>query len=293
MPKVAKQKLTDTIVKNLKPKDRAYHVFDAGTPWPGLYIEVCPDGAKRWRYTFINPQARKQSRMGLGVYPRDGLADARAKHADAARLVKQGINPIAARKAAKCSESGLTFAQVAEEWLEKEIVPTHAESYVPKIRGRLANYIYPAFGDCPVGEVTPDMLNKLRAYILEKGELEKKGSMIETARRVNTIVSQVFDYAKRKSYINLNIINPTLALKGSWPHKVINHYKTITNHLEIGQLFLMVENYTGHFVTTCALKLSFYLMLRPGELRKLKSALHLLIGKAQVVVVSSQSPSVR
>lgn len=271
MPKVAKVKLTDTIVKNLKPKEKSYQVFDAGTPWPGLYIEVFPDGAKRWRYIFTNPETRKQSRMGLGVYPQVSLAEARESHARAAKMVKQGINPIAAKKAAKATEQGATqFKTIAEEWFMKEMVPTRAPSYVEKIKGRLANYIYPALGSCPVDEITPSMLNKLRADIFEKRGIEKKGSMQETARRVISYISQVFDYAKRKSYISFDAINPALALHGSWPRKVTQHYQTITDPINIGKLFIKAENYSGQFETICALKLSFYVMLRPGELRQLK-----------------------
>ena len=32
----------------LQPKEKAYKTFDGG----GLYIEVFPDGAKRWRYKY-------------------------------------------------------------------------------------------------------------------------------------------------------------------------------------------------------------------------------------------------
>ena len=40
--------LTDAQVKQLQPKEKPYKTFDGG----GLYIEVFPDGAKRWRYKY-------------------------------------------------------------------------------------------------------------------------------------------------------------------------------------------------------------------------------------------------
>ena len=44
MPKLATP-LTDTAVKNAKPKDKTYTLGDGG----GMYLEVTPTGAKFWR----------------------------------------------------------------------------------------------------------------------------------------------------------------------------------------------------------------------------------------------------
>ena len=41
--------LTDTVVRNAKPKDnKPYRLFDGG----GLYVEVAPNGGKWWRFKF-------------------------------------------------------------------------------------------------------------------------------------------------------------------------------------------------------------------------------------------------
>ena len=74
MARQAKQKLTDTYINNtLKPGPKPYKAFDAGTPYPGLYLEIFPDGAKRWRYKYRNPETGKYVPLGLGVYPRVSL----------------------------------------------------------------------------------------------------------------------------------------------------------------------------------------------------------------------------
>ena len=44
MPKIVTP-LTDTQVKNAKPKDKPYKLADGG----GMYIEVMPTGFKLWR----------------------------------------------------------------------------------------------------------------------------------------------------------------------------------------------------------------------------------------------------
>lgn len=45
---VPQMPLTDVQIKQLQPKEKPYKIFDGG----GLYIEVFPDGAKRWRYKY-------------------------------------------------------------------------------------------------------------------------------------------------------------------------------------------------------------------------------------------------
>ena len=76
--------LTDTEIRNFQPKDKPYKRFDGG----GLYIEVFPDGAKRWRYKYRIDG--KEKRLALGVYPSVSLKDARKRHAEArVRLSKR------------------------------------------------------------------------------------------------------------------------------------------------------------------------------------------------------------
>ena len=41
--------LTDMRIKSLKPKDKPYKVFDG----QGLYLEIMPNGGKKWRYRYL------------------------------------------------------------------------------------------------------------------------------------------------------------------------------------------------------------------------------------------------
>lgn len=69
--------LTDVQIKQLQPKEKPYKAFDGGR----LYIEVFPDGAKRWRYKYRF--GGKERRLALGVYPEVSLKEARNRHAEA------------------------------------------------------------------------------------------------------------------------------------------------------------------------------------------------------------------
>ncbi len=91
----------------------------------GLYLHVTAKG-RYWRaaYRFDG----KQKTASFGVYPRVRLKDARALHAHFLADLAQGIDPNAARKAAKteeCTEERAndnltdlleTFARMAEDW---------------------------------------------------------------------------------------------------------------------------------------------------------------------------------
>jgi hypothetical protein len=63
--------LTDTAIKKLKTKDKAYRVFDGG----GMYLEVSPAGGKWWRlkYRFSG----REKRLSLGICPDVSLKAAR------------------------------------------------------------------------------------------------------------------------------------------------------------------------------------------------------------------------
>lgn len=47
MPKLAAP-LTDTQIKNAKPKDKPYTLADGG----GMYLEIMPIGSKIWRMSY-------------------------------------------------------------------------------------------------------------------------------------------------------------------------------------------------------------------------------------------------
>ena len=65
--------LTDTQLRQLKPKDRPYKVADGG----GLLIHVTPNGSRLWRLRYRFDGVEKL--MAFGAYPEVSLARAREK----------------------------------------------------------------------------------------------------------------------------------------------------------------------------------------------------------------------
>ena len=71
-------KLTDRMINNYKPKDKAYKVFDG----QGLFLQIKPNGSKLWRLKYRFKE--KEKLFAIGKYPEVTLAEAR-KERDEAR----------------------------------------------------------------------------------------------------------------------------------------------------------------------------------------------------------------
>jgi hypothetical protein len=73
MPKICTP-LTDTAVRNAKPREKTYTLGDG----EGIYLEVMPNGTKFWRMACRQPNGRK-NRLTFGKYPVVTLAEARTR----------------------------------------------------------------------------------------------------------------------------------------------------------------------------------------------------------------------
>ena len=80
--------LTDTRIRNAKPKPRPYKLSDGG----GMYLLIMPSGARYWRmdYRF----AGKRRTLALGVYPEVPLAQARARREEARASLARDADPL-------------------------------------------------------------------------------------------------------------------------------------------------------------------------------------------------------
>ncbi len=80
-----------------------------------LYLSVSSAGTKSW--TFMWSRGKKQKEMGLGPYPRVGLAEARSRAEEAHRQICNGIDPVAEKRRSK----GLTFGDVADRFIKERV----------------------------------------------------------------------------------------------------------------------------------------------------------------------------
>lgn len=107
--------LTDTTIRNAKPKNKPYKLSDGG----GLFLQVQPGGGKWWRYKYRF--VGKEKLLALGAYPDVSLAEARERHSQARKALAAGIDPSEVKKEAKrltILKSENTFETIAREFCE-------------------------------------------------------------------------------------------------------------------------------------------------------------------------------
>jgi len=223
----------------------------------GLYLLVKPTG-KYWKlkYRFSG----KEKTLSIGVYPSVGLKEAREKREAAKKLLEKNIDPSQAkqqeRREKRTRQRSITFEGVADEWMQKNKVKW-VPAYSVRIQRWLANDINPWLGSLPIDEIkAADVLAVLR-------KAESRGT-ITTAHKLRSIIGQVFRYAVATTRISSD---PSRDLRGALTPKVVKHRATITDPKAIGALLRAIYAFEGTFVVQCAMKITPYVFVRPGELR--------------------------
>lgn len=245
--------LTDIQVRTAKPTEKPFRLADER----GMYLEVAVNGSKYWRLKYR--LHGKEKLMALGVYPEVSLKEARDKRDAARKLVAEGIDPLAHKKAKKSAaiiDATSMFETVAREWFSK-YSPNWVANHASKIINRLDADIFPWLGKRDIKSITaPELLETLR-------RVESRGA-IETAHRILQNCGQIFRYAIATGRAERDI---SADLKGAIPPTKQKHHPTITEPKAVASLLNVINGYEGTFVTKCALQLAPLLFVRPGELR--------------------------
>ena len=149
-------KLTNTQVKNAKPKVKAYKLTDG----EGMYLLVHPNGSKYWRLNY-RFQA-KQKTLALGVYPLISLAEAREARNEAKTHIAKGIDPNELKKeVALESAPETTFEFVARQWHAAN--KTWTADHRARVLRSLEKDIFPYLGNKQVSELnTPQLLAPIK-----------------------------------------------------------------------------------------------------------------------------------
>jgi integrase len=243
--------LTVTALRRLKAGTRPYKRADGR----GLYVLVNPNGAKWWRfkYRFLG----REKLISLGTYPDTSLKQARRKCDDARRLLAEGIDPSAKRRAEKDATSQ-TLAAVATEWLQNVGNGSSlALGTIEQLRGRLDKYVLPYLGKYPIADIkAADVLRVLR-------RIETNGTH-ETAHRVRSLCGRVFRYAVATGRAERDV---TVDLQGALIPVRTTNFSALTDPKRIGELLRSIAEYQGQPTVATALLLAPLVFVRPGELR--------------------------
>lgn len=246
--------LSELQVRNAKPQPKEYKITDGG----GLHLLISPSGGKLWRMKYRYDGKERQ--LAFGAYPAVSLADARQRRADAKKLLANGVDPGAIKKAQKSAREDLlanSFEIVSREWFAKFSVNwsvTHSE----KTLSRLEKNIFPWVGKRPIAEIEPpEILSVLQ-------RMESRGA-VETARKMKITCGQIFRYGVATGRCKRDA---TADLKGALQPPVTKNMAALTNPKDVAELLRASDEYQGSFVVKCALKLAPLWFCRPGELRK-------------------------
>ena len=152
--------LTDTKLRNLKPKDKLYKAVDRD----GLYVAVTPAGAISFRYNYaING---RQETMTFGRYGVGGitLAEARERLNEAKKMIAAGKSPAKEKARDKArTKDAETFGAWAEKWLRGYQM---ADSTRDMRRSVYERELKPKFGNHKLLEITHEDLRALTDAIV-------------------------------------------------------------------------------------------------------------------------------
>ena len=224
-------------------------MYDLG----GLFMLVSPTGGRLFRLKYR--VGGKEKLLALGAYPDVSLKQARERRDAARRLLADGVDP-GAKKRAEEAATADTFEAISREWFEKfsrNWAPGHSE----KIIRRLELYLFPWIGSRPIAKIeAAEILSCLR-------RMESDGHL-ETAHRALQNCSRIFRYAVATGRATRD---PAADLRGAVPPAAEKHLASYTDPKKIGELLRAIDSYDGSPVVKCALRLAPLVFVRPGELR--------------------------
>lgn len=161
----------------------------------GLVFQVSKSGTKSWILRVLVGGKRRE--IGLGGFPDVTLAAAR----EAARInkekIKNGIDPVAERQAARSTlaaaiASAMTFKQAALKYIEANEAGWKNAKHAAQWTATLETYAYPTIGNLQVAHIETSHVVSILEPIWN--------TKTETASRLRGRIESVLDWAKVRGY---------------------------------------------------------------------------------------------
>jgi integrase len=244
--------LTNTEVKQAKPKDKVYTLTDGG----GLQLRVKPNGSKLWLLDYYRPYTKKRTSLSFGSYPSISLAEARKQRDAAKELLAKDIDPKEHRDDAnrqKAEATSNTLEYVASQWLEVK-KSTVSESHAQDSWRSLELHIFPLLGKLPIHKVTAVKAIETIKPVAMKGSLE-------TVKRLCQRLNEIMVYSVNTGLINTN---PLSGINKAFQSPVKQHQPTIKPD-QLPTLMSALSVASIKITTRCLIEWQLHTMLRPGE----------------------------
>jgi integrase len=251
--------LTDTAIKKFKYTGKASG--DKLTDGGGMYLLVNATG-KYWRMNYRHEG--KQKTLAFGVYPDVPLALARKRREEARALLATGVDPGAAKKAAKqagAEAAANTFEAIAREFHARQASgwsAVHASRWIRDMEKDM----FPRLGDQPLASITAPMLLAALRRVEDRGALE----VVHNLRQQS---GQVFRYGVATGRCERD---PAADLRGALKPLHVKHMAAVLEPVKVGELLRAMDGYTGQAETKAALQLSALLFQRPINIRAMEWA---------------------
>jgi integrase len=162
----------------------------------GLYLQVTAGKEENqlnrsWLFRFT--LAGRERQMGLGSLNTVGLAEAREEAELCRKLLREGKDPIEARKAERASKQVAAAKTVTFEWCATQYLKAHESGWRnakhrQQWHNTLFTYVYPTIGKLPVDAIdTGPIMQILTPLWTDKNE---------TASRVRGRIEKILDWAR-------------------------------------------------------------------------------------------------
>jgi len=244
--------LTNTEVKQAKPKDKPYKLSDGD----GLQLRVRPNGSKSWILDYYKPYSRKRTSLSFGLYPHVTLAEARERRKYARELLAKDIDPKEHREEVKAANRDVlctTFKHIALNWFDIHKTKI-ADKTGRDLWSSLENHVLPSMGDVPVTKVKSANVIKTLKPVAAKGSLEAVRKLCQNLNKIMTFA------------VNTGVIdsNPLTGINQAFEAPTVTNRPALNPH-ELPELMKALTFANIKLVTRCLIEWQLHTMVRPSE----------------------------
>jgi integrase len=247
--------LTNTQVKQAKPKDKIYKLSDGD----GLQLRIMPNGSKQWLLDYFKPFTKKRTSLSLGAYPEVSILEARKKRVASRELLAKDIDPKEYKDDQHREQLLLashTLKSVATDWFAIKKT-TIADVTAKSLWRKFENHVFPKLGHRPIDKIlAPEAIEALKP-LATRGNLETTGKIIG---HLNNIMTHA---------LNTGILqhNPLSGIRSAFSAPKVTNMPTIKPS-ELGKLMKDISYANIKLVTRCLIEWQLHTMTRPSESAK-------------------------
>ena len=153
-----------------------------------LFLQVTPSGSRNWTFRYqLEGKARE---MGFGPVASVTLAEARERAAEARKLLAEGLDPLAQRRASETAQkaAATTFGSFVDEYVKSQCAGWVNDKHAAQWEMTLGDTYCRSIRKVPIAEISVEHVLAVLSPHWQR--------VPETARRVRMRLEKVLDAAK-------------------------------------------------------------------------------------------------